>query len=62
MESNIISSIIGFWRMGATIEEIIGVTLLSKDKIDEVIKDYGHKRFCQIMINKIETLTFESNA
>lgn len=40
MNSNLVSAIIGFWRMGATIEEIIGITLISKDEIQGVITDY----------------------
>jgi len=59
MNSNLVSAIIGFWRMGATIEEIISLTLLSKDKIEEVIDSYALKRYNQLIIEKIGNLNFE---
>lgn len=37
------SSIIGFWRGGATMEEIVGITLLPVSEIENIIQTYKSK-------------------
>lgn len=36
------AAIIGYWRSGATIEQIIGKTHFKYDVIENIIKEYKH--------------------
>ena len=43
MDKNLKSSVIGFWRSGASVEEVCGVTGLYYSVIMNIIKDYKNQ-------------------
>lgn len=55
MNSNLVSAIIGFWRMGATMEEIKETTNVPPFYITEIINKHTEILSCKEMINILET-------
>jgi hypothetical protein len=53
MEANIVSAIIGFWRMGANVYEIEGITGVSELAIRNVIKEHKEISDYKEMLGKV---------
>jgi len=56
MESNVISSIIGFWRMGADIYQIEGITGVHPNNINSCIKKHKEINDYKEFLEKLKTI------